>query len=234
MVALVTAVVGVALVIAGLTPRESPPEPRPTVEQDDGSRPAPRPSPPQSDEQPERDDRGGVEDLVTGPLLPSAVPVSIGIPRLRVSSRLEDLGVDDDGVMEVPADPANAGWYELGPSPGALGPAVVAGHVTWNQAPAVFFRLAELRPGDVVQVTRTDGVVAVFEVTRVERFPKSAFPTDMVFGAIDHAGLRLITCGGDYEQLAHRYTRQRGRVRAAHGLAPVTAAVASGPSTSCR
>ena len=98
------------------------------------------------------------------------------------------------------------GWYELGPSPGALGPAVVAGHVTWNQVPAVFFRLAELRPGDVVQVTRTDDVVAVFEVTRVERYPKSAFPTDVVFGAIDHAGLRLITCGGDYEQAAHRYT----------------------------
>ena len=134
------------------------------------------------------------------------MPVSIGIPRLHVFSRLEDLGVDDDGVMEVPAEPANAGWYELGPSPGALGPAVVAGHVTWNQAPAVFFRLAELRPGDVVQVTRTDDVVAVFEVTRVERYPKSAFPTDMVFGAIDHAGLRLITCGGDYEQAAHRYT----------------------------
>ena len=205
-VALVTAVVGVALVVAGLTPREAPPEPRPTVGQEDGSGPAPRPSPPQSDEQAERDDKAGVEDLVTGPLLPSAVPVSIGIPRLHVFSRLEDLGVDDDGVMEVPAEPADAGWYELGPSPGALGPAVVAGHVTWNQAPAVFFRLAELRPGDVVQVTRTDDVVAVFEVTRVERYPKSAFPTDMVFGAIDHAGLRLITCGGDYEQAAHRYT----------------------------
>ena len=205
-VALVTALVGVALVVAGLTPREAPPEPRPTVEQEDGSGPAPRPSPPQSDEQAERDDRAGVEDLVTGPLLPSAVPVSIGIPRLHVSSPLEDLGVDDDGVMEVPTEPADAGWYELGPSPGALGPAVVAGHVTWNQAPAVFFRLAELRPGDVVQVTRTDDVVAVFEVTRVERYPKTAFPTDMVFGAIDHAGLRLITCGGDYEQAAHRYT----------------------------
>jgi hypothetical protein len=205
-VALVTAVVGVALVIAGLTPRESPPEPRPAVElQEDGSRPAPRPSPPQS-EQPERDHEAGVEDLVTGPLLPSAVPVSIDIPRLHVFSRLEDLGVDDNGVMEVPAEPANAGWYELGPSPGALGPAVVAGHVTWNQAPAVFFRLAELRPGDVVQVTRTDDVVAVFEVTRVARYPKTAFPTDVVFGAIDHAGLRLITCGGDYEQAAHRYS----------------------------
>jgi len=205
-VALVTALVGVALVVAGLTPREAPAGPRPTVEQEDGSGPAPRPSPPQSDEQAERHDRAGVEDLVTGPLLPSAVPVSIGIPRLHVFSPLEDLGVDDDGVMEVPTEPADAGWYELGPSPGALGPAVVAGHVTWNQAPAVFFRLAELRPGDVVQVTRTDDVVAVFEVTRVERYPKTAFPTDMVFGAIDHAGLRLITCGGDYEQAAHRYT----------------------------
>jgi hypothetical protein len=205
-VALVTAVVGVALVIAGLTPRTSAPEPRPTVAQEAGSRPAPRSPKPQADEPGEQEDKAGVEDLVTGPLLPSAVPVSIDIPRLHVFSRLEDLGVDDDGVMEVPAEPANAGWYELGPSPGALGPAVVAGHVTWNQAPAVFFRLAELRPGDVVQVTRTDDVVAVFEVTRVARYPKTAFPTDVVFGAIDHAGLRLITCGGDYEQAAHRYT----------------------------
>ena len=53
---------------------------------------------------------------------------------------------------------------------------------------------------------RDNGVVAVFEVTRVERYPKSSFPTDVVFGAIDHAGLRLITCGGDYEHAAHRYS----------------------------
>jgi hypothetical protein len=203
-VALVGAVVGVALVIAGLMPRTSTPEPRPTVGQAQG--PAPGPRTPQADQPAERDKKAGVEDLVTGPVLPSAEPVSIGIPRLHVFSRLEDLGVDDRGVMEVPAEPADAGWYELGPSPGALGPAVVAGHVTWNQAPAVFFRLAQLRPGDAVQVTRTDGVVAVFEVTRVERYPKSAFPTDVVFGAIDHAGLRLITCGGEYEQAAHRYS----------------------------
>ena len=121
-VALVTAVVGVALVIAGLTPRS-----RPRAPADRRSRKTAR------DRRRDRrhlgrtsktsgTTRAGVEDRVTGPLLPSAVPVSIGIPRLRVSSRLEDLGVDDDGVMEVPAEPANAGWYELGPSPGALGP----------------------------------------------------------------------------------------------------------------
>jgi hypothetical protein len=206
LVALVSAVVGVALVVAGLTRANPGPAPGPTVGQQASPRPAPQPSTPQVDEPGARDKKAGVEDLVTGPLLPSSEPVTIGIPRLHVSSRLEDLGVDDDGIMEVPAEPADAGWYTLGPTPGALGPAVVAGHVTWNQVPAVFFKLAELRPQDVIQVTRTDGVVAVFEVTRVEHYPKSAFPTDLVFGPIDHAGLRLITCGGDYEQAAHRYS----------------------------
>jgi hypothetical protein len=33
-------------------------------------------------------------------------------------------------------------------------------------------------------------------VTRVEQFAKDVFPTDVVYGNIDHAGLRLITCGG--------------------------------------
>ena len=205
-VALVSAVVGVALVIAGLSRPNPGPEPAPTLGQEASSTLVPRSSTPQADEPGARDKKAGVEDLVTGPMLPSAEPLRIGIPRLHVSSRLEDLGVDDDGVMEVPAEPANAGWYTLGPSPGALGPAVVAGHVTWNQVPAVFFRLGELRPRDVIEVTRTDGVVAVFAVTRVERYPKSSFPTDRVFGPIDHAGLRLITCGGDYEQAAHRYS----------------------------
>jgi sortase (surface protein transpeptidase) len=108
--------------------------------------------------------------------------------------------------MEVPHEPARAGWFTLGPTPGALGPAVIAGHVTWNQVPAVFFRLTELRPGDLVQVARADGRVAVFEVTRIDRYQRSRFPTGQVFGPVDHAGLRLITCGGDYDSGTHRYS----------------------------
>jgi hypothetical protein len=147
----------------------------------------------------------GIEDLITGPVLPASRPTSVSIPRLHVTSRLVRLGTDDGGAMEVPADPATAGWYRLGPTPGALGPAVIAGHVTWNQAPAVFFRLATLRAGDTVRVTREDRTVAVFEVTRVARYPKSRFPTRAVFGGIDHAGLRLITCGGEFDSTARSY-----------------------------
>jgi hypothetical protein len=147
-----------------------------------------------------------VEDLVTGPVLPAAQPVTVSIPRLHVASRLVDLGVDGHGAMEVPRDPGTAGWYHLGPTPGALGPAVIAGHVTWNQVPAVFFRLAELRRGDVVEVARRDDRVAVFSVTHVRRYAKPEFPTRAVFGGVDHAGLRLITCGGEFDRSSHRYS----------------------------
>jgi sortase (surface protein transpeptidase) len=100
--------------------------------------------------------------------------------------------------------PARAGFSE-GPTPGALGPAVIAGHVTWNGAPAIFHRLSTMRPGDQVTVTRKDGKTAVFTVTRVARFSKSQFPSRAVYGPIDHAGLRLLTCGGTYDAARHRY-----------------------------
>jgi hypothetical protein len=77
--------------------------------------------------------------------------------------------------------------------------------VTWNGARAVFYRLGTMRPGDQVTVTRTDGRTAVFTVTRLARFSKSRFPTQAVYGEIDHAGLRLITCGGTYDAKNHRY-----------------------------
>jgi sortase (surface protein transpeptidase) len=77
--------------------------------------------------------------------------------------------------------------------------------VTWNRAPAVFYRLGSLRRGDRVAVTRKDGSTAVFIVNRVARFSKSRFPAGEVYGPIDHAGLRLITCGGTYDWKRHTY-----------------------------
>jgi sortase (surface protein transpeptidase) len=138
-------------------------------------------------------------------VLPESDPVAVSIPRIRVRSELVDLGLDRKGEMEVPQDPALAGWFSRGAAPGALGPAVIAGHVTWDGEPSVFHRLGKMRRGDEVTVTRKDGKLAVFEVNRVARFPKSRFPSRAVYGAIDHAGLRLITCGGTYDAARHRY-----------------------------
>jgi hypothetical protein len=149
--------------------------------------------------------RTDVRDRVSGLVLPESPPLAVSIPRIKVGSSLVDLGLDRTGALEVPHDPAMAGWFSGGAAPGALGPAVIAGHVTWNGSPGVFYRLGTLRHGDSVLVSRKDGRTAVFTVTRVARFSKSRFPTEAVYGEVDHAALRLITCGGTYDQAHHRY-----------------------------
>jgi Sortase domain len=152
-----------------------------------------------------RGNRSGVPDRITGLVLPESKPVAVSIPRIGVHSRLVDLGLDRNGEMELPKNPADPGWFSRGAAPGALGPAVIAGHVTWNGAPSVFYRLRTMRRGDQVTVTREDGKTAVFTVTRIDQFPRSGFPTSAVYGPIDHAGLRLITCGGSYDAARHEY-----------------------------
>ncbi|MBW3658031.1 MAG: class F sortase [Actinobacteria bacterium] len=137
--------------------------------------------------------------------LPRSTPTRVRIPSIAVDSALVGLGLQDDGRMEVPRGAFPAGWYTGAPTPGQLGPAILAGHVDYGGAAGVFARLHELRPGDAVEVTRADGVPAVFRVTRVEQHAKDAFPTAAVYGDIDHAGLRLITCGGAFDRRARSY-----------------------------
>lgn len=137
-------------------------------------------------------------------LAPSA-PVRLQVPSLDVDSAVQDLGLDDDGAMEVPAGGFPAGWYTGSPTPGSIGPAVLAGHVDWGGQAGVFAGLHRLQAGDEVLVTRADDTTAVFGVTRVQRVPKDDFPTEAVYGDLDHAGLRLVTCGGTFDRRAGHY-----------------------------
>ncbi len=206
------AVLGILLVWAGgpraSDPRAAPARPDRQVDVPAASpapsdpTPAPRPAAPDAAD---AADAAGVQDRISELVLPESDPLSVSIPRIGVRSSLVDLGLDAEGAMEVPQDPALAGWFTRGAAPGALGPAVIAGHVTWDGVPSVFHRLGALKPGDQVSVDREDGRMAVFSVDRVSQFSKSEFPTQAVYGAIDHAGLRLITCGGTYDAARHRY-----------------------------
>jgi hypothetical protein len=128
-------------------------------------------------------------------------PTRVRIPAIRVDSPLDPLGLDARGVLQAPGDFAHAGWYADGTTPGAVGPAVIAGHVDSRSGPAVFLRLYQLRPGDQVQVQRGDRWL-VFRVVSKARYPKDRFPTADVYGPTPDAQLRLITCGGSFD--AHR------------------------------
>jgi Sortase domain len=142
--------------------------------------------------------------VVKAALLTRSVPVRLQIPAIGVDSKLMALGLRADGSMQVPPGGFPAGWYTGAPTPGEPGPAIIAGHVDWN-GPGVFYDLHNLKPGDLVSVTRQDGSKPVFRVTQVEQFPKEHFPTTLVYGDIDHAGLRLITCGGSFNRQTGSY-----------------------------
>ncbi|MFE1664106.1 class F sortase [Microbacterium sp. P02] len=136
-------------------------------------------------------------------------PVSVAIPSIDLAVPLIDLGITAEGGMEVPEDYAEVGWFAGGGRPGGFGPTVIAGHVDSPTGPAVLIRLRDVRAGDAVEVTDAAGTVFHYVVTAVEDYPKSSFPTQIVFGAVPSDELRLITCGGVFDREAASYVDNR-------------------------
>ena len=192
-------------------PQPAPPQPAPAVaapaspSTTSEAPPSPASPAPSGSSVPPADATSPQADF--GPLLGPSDPVALRIPAIGVDTRgIVDLGLDRTGRLEAPKDFAKTGWYAGGPTPGEFGPAVIGGHVDSQSGPAVFYRLGALRKGDVAEVTRADKSVARFVIDRVARYSKADFPTATVYGnTTDRAELRLITCGGAFDQSTGHY-----------------------------
>jgi hypothetical protein len=134
-----------------------------------------------------------------------AAPVRLRIPALGLSSPLQRLDLQADGTVAVPERADIAGWYERGPRPGQAGPAVILGHVDSRDGPGIFLDLARLSSGAVVKVDRADGSTVTFKVTKVSRVAKTRFPTDLVYAPTLEPTLRLVTCGGSFDETRRSY-----------------------------
>ncbi len=144
---------------------------------------------------------------VQGLILTSSLPTRLRIPKINIDTTfVTPLGLEASGEVAVPDSDTEVGWYKNSPTPGELGPAVILGHVDSYTGPAVFFYLGQLKEGDDIFIDREDGSTAHFQVVSLERPKQSEFPTERVYGNIDHAGLRLITCTGIYVKGKQRYT----------------------------
>lgn len=185
--ALVAAFAGVILILVAVLAQQSAPEPPRSVGRIDAAGNS-------------ASDGPDITSLAaTGePPLQASRPVSISIPSIGVRSKVLPIGLAEDGTLAVPQPGPNlnrAAWFKNSPTPGQPGPSVIEGHVDSEQGPSVFFKLGQLRPGNRVQVTRADGVRAVFTVNAVRNYPKDKFPTEVVYGSEDPGPqLRLITC----------------------------------------
>ena len=139
-------------------------------------------------------------DAVNDARMQAPNPATIRIPRLDVEARIIPLGLQEDGSIEVPENPEQAGWWLGGPEPGELGPAVILGHVdSQEEGPAVFFHLRYMEAGDEIHIDRVDGSTITYVVESTERHEKDEFPTDAVYGPTEQPTLRLVTCGGDFD-----------------------------------
>jgi hypothetical protein len=141
--------------------------------------------------------------------LPPSPPTRIAIPAIGVDSAVDEVGLNPDGTVQVPAPGPHydeAAWYTGSVTPGRSGPSVVLGHIdSAANGPSVFYRLSSLRPLDEFTITRADGRTLVYKVNSVQSYPKDAFPTTAVYGATTRPEVRLITCGGPFDSAARSY-----------------------------
>lgn len=143
--------------------------------------------------------------------IPPAMPILLNIPKIEVSASIETVGNDAEGKMDVPQGVDNAAWWNLGPLPGGPGNAVISGHLdTYLQEPAVFWRLRELVPGDLISVRDARGVDHNFEVVNSETYEHDQVPLDVIFG--DAVRIRpnliLITCEGTWDTGSRNYDQR--------------------------
>lgn len=136
-----------------------------------------------------------------------AAPARLIIESIGVDHEVIPVALRDDGLMEVPEDVHDIGWYSPGVKPGELGSAVLAGHVDSRlQGPGAFFDLRLLEEGDIVTVIDATGAERSWAVERVVRYPKDQIPIEDLFRwEGDSTDLVLITCGGEFDRTARSY-----------------------------
>ena len=148
----------------------------------------------------------------TTPILPvsnrvhlSRTGMRVRVPVIGVDANVVSLGLNSDSTLQVPTNATDAGWWSGGAAPGRRGAAVIVGHVNWGGTDGVFGRLHVILPGRNVLVTHPNGVTDHFRVTTTAVYPKSSFPTRLVYGPLPYPGLRLITCAGSFDPSTGHY-----------------------------
>jgi LPXTG-site transpeptidase (sortase) family protein len=139
----------------------------------------------------------------------STLPVRLSIPKIKVDAAVQYVGLTSAGAMETPKDPAEVGWYSLGPRPGENGSAVIAGHFGWeNGIPAVFDKISTLRKGDKIYVEDGKGAIITFVVREIRTYDPTAEASEVFDSSDEKAHLNLITCEGVWDAVSKSYSKR--------------------------
>jgi len=136
----------------------------------------------------------------------SGIPFRILIPKIHADAAIESVGVDPQGIVDVPKGPAHAAWFDLGPRPGEEGSSVIVGHYGWKDGiAAVFDDLHRLTKGDMIYVIDEMGATTTFVVGGFKTFNEYE-AADVVFSSSDgKSHLNLVTCEGIWNKAKKSY-----------------------------
>lgn len=148
-----------------------------------------------------------VKSAELGPVEQTVPPVRVAIGVAGVDVPVVPVGLEADGTMELPDNPAIAGWYKFGEAPtSADGNTVISAHIDAPSFPVgPFASLRSVPAGAEVVVTSADGTSSRYAVDNVTYYPKSELPTDLLFARTGQKDLILITCGGAYNARTGHY-----------------------------
>ncbi|MFN8077862.1 MAG: sortase [Kineosporiaceae bacterium] len=134
-------------------------------------------------------------------------PRRLILPRQKVNAPVDPVGVDDQGLMELPEDVDRVGWYRYGPAPGSdRGSAVIAGHVdSAEQGLGALAALSSVRTGDVIQVQLRSSTTLSYRVVGITRLRKQVLPTREIFAREGAPRLTVVTCGGPFDRARRSY-----------------------------
>lgn len=163
------------------------------------------PTPPASPD-PDEEPDNSAEQVESAPAPPSP-PSQLRLPSLGVEAPVVDVGLEDDGGMEIPEDISTVGWYEPGVAPGAAaGTAVISGHVdSQEQGRGALWDLRTMEVDDIVEVEHADGSVSEWRVVARRTYPKEELPISDIFTRFGDPQLVLITCDGEFDRSLRRY-----------------------------
>ena len=146
-------------------------------------------------------------EAVTTPPVPAlSPPVRLEIPALGVRAAVLPVHTSD-GVLGVPEDPHQLGWWAEGAQIGSRAGAVtIDGHVDSAAAgEGALFQIGTLRGGQTILVTTASGRTLRYAVTARRTYPKSGGLPAELLGTDGPARLVLITCGGPFDRASRSY-----------------------------
>lgn len=137
------------------------------------------------------------------------VPMRLKIPRIAVDTTIEPVGITSSGVMDATKNPDTVAWFTLGPRPGGVGSAVIAGHYGWLSGKgSVFNLLHTLKAGDTVLVDDEKGKPTSFVVRESRKYSLDANVPEVFSSQDGKSHLNLITCGGVWNKSRQTYSHR--------------------------